>query len=269
MIQIFCWLLPASGFKNRLLKLFGHDIHRTAHVGPNLVIGVSKFEIEEYARLGPFNVIRGVRLAHLGRYSMVESWSWITAHPIYRTVDENAGTLFMGVCARLGSRSYVDCSGTVVLRAFSALGGNRCFLQTHEPNFDEDAQTVGRVTLGHHSLVGSCAVLLKGAYLPDQSILAANSTMVRSSADEASQSGLYAGAPAKWRRELAGEWFTRNTYYTSGYHVDEPLGVRAEDRVFDDAEVVVDAAGQDELANAGDSASSLLRSDNFASRNTL
>ena len=110
MIQILFWLLPASRLKNRLLRMFGHDIHPSAHIGPNLVVGVVKFEIGQTAAIGPFNVFRGLGLMSLSEYSIVNSWNWISAHPVYRNVDSNAGTLFLGTCARIGSRNYLDAS---------------------------------------------------------------------------------------------------------------------------------------------------------------
>jgi acetyltransferase-like isoleucine patch superfamily enzyme len=246
MIQILFWLLPASRLKNRLLRTFGHDIHPSAHIGPNLVVGVMKFEIGQTAAIGPFNVFRGLGLVRLSEYSIVNSWNWISAHPVYRNVDPDAGTLFLGTCARIGSRNYLDTSGTIVIKAFSYVGGNKCLLQTHEPHFATDQQSVGRITVGHHSMVGSRAVLLKGAELPDESLLAANSTLVR--ANKELRKGLYAGSPAVWKRETEGEWFSRNTYTMGGHIIDEPMGILPGDLDHDGIQVVVDQNALDELA---------------------
>jgi acetyltransferase-like isoleucine patch superfamily enzyme len=245
-IQILCWLMPASRLKNRLLRMFGHDVHPSAHIGPNLVVGVSKFEIGQTAAIGPFNVFRGLGLVRLSEYSIVNSWNWISAHPIYRTVDPDAGTLFLGTCARIGSRNYLDSSGTIVIKAFSYVGGNKCLLQTHEPDFATDQQSVGRITIGHHSMVGSRAVLLKGAELPDESLLAANSTLVRAS--RARRKGLYAGSPAAWKRDTEGDWFSRNTYTMGGHIIDEPMGILRNDLDHDGVSVVVDQDALAELA---------------------
>lgn len=238
MIQIFCWLLPASRLKNRLLRLFGHDIHPSSHIGPNLVVGVVKFEIGQDVAIGPFNVFRGLGLVRLSKYSIINSWNWISAHPIYQKVDRDAGTLFLGTCARIGSRNYLDSSGTIVVKAFSYVGGNKCLLQTHEPHFANDQQSVGRITVGHHSMVGSRAVLLKGAALPDESLLAANSTLVRGSGN--GRKGLYAGSPAVWKRDTEGDWFSRDTYCMTGHIIDEPMGVLPDDLDHDGTQVVVD-----------------------------
>ena len=225
--------------------MFGHDIHPSAHIGPNLVVGVVKFEIGQTAAIGPFNVFRGLGLVRLSEYSIVNSWNWISAHPVYRNVDSNAGTLFLGTCARIGSRNYLDTSGTIVIKAFSYVGGNKCLLQTHEPHFATDQQSVGRITVGHHSMVGSRAVLLKGAELPDESLLAANSTLV--GANRELRKGLYA-APRGVEAQDRGRVVLRNTYTMGGHIIDEPMGILPGDLDHDGIQVVVDQDALDELA---------------------
>lgn len=183
------------------------------------------------------NTVRGLSNLWLDDYAVIESWNWISAHPVYQGVDPDSGTLFVGVRGKLGSRNYIDCSGTVVVRSFGTVGGQRCLLHTHEPDFENDRQTVGRITVGRHAYVGSGAVLLKDAFLPDKSILAANSTMTaKSSADE--KPGLYAGSPATWKRPTSGAWFERTSYVMTDYVVDRRMGVLPDDRDACPAEVV-------------------------------
>lgn len=224
------WLLPASSLKNRVLGLFGHQIAGTARIGPSIVVGVRHIKIGEYARIEIFNVFRGMSVVQLGDYAIVESWNWISAHPIYQHIDAGAGTFYMGFRAKLGSRNYLDCSGTIAIRPYGTVGGNRCLLQTHQPDFEHDRQTAGRITVGRHASIGSCAVLLKGAFLPDRSILAANSTLTADASRER-RPGLYAGSPAKWKKELGGAWFERHSYEMTDHVVDEPMGVTADDSI--------------------------------------
>ncbi|ULE33618.1 hypothetical protein [Mycobacterium sp. IDR2000157661] len=193
-----------------------------------MVRRVACLEIGDDARLGLFNVFSGLRMVHLDRYAVIESWNWVSANPAFRQVNPQAGTFFLGYSAKLGSRNYVDASGTVVLRDYAAVGGHRVFIQTHEPDFKLYLQRVGRITVGHHSLVGSCAVMLKDAYLPDQSLLAANSTMTSASARDRKR-GLYAGSPAVWKRETIGRYFDRLERSMTEFAVDGPMGVLEED----------------------------------------
>jgi acetyltransferase-like isoleucine patch superfamily enzyme len=227
-LELVCWLMPPFALKNRLLARFGHDVASTARIGPTIAVDVMKFSIGEHVRIGLFNVFRGMSEVRMEDYAIVDSWNWISAHPSFQQLDPKAGTLFLGVRARIGSRCYVDCSGTVIIRAFAEVGGHRCLLQTHEIDYERKVQTAGRITVGHHSFVGSCAVMLKDSVLPDQSLLAANATMTRGSAVEEKR-GLYAGSPAKWKRETTGDFFDDVTYWTVDNVVDGAMGVSDED----------------------------------------
>lgn len=57
----------------------------------------------------------------------------------------------MGIKSRDGSRCYIDCSGTIVIRAFGAVGGVRCVLQSHQPDLERNRQSAGRITVGDHA----------------------------------------------------------------------------------------------------------------------
>lgn len=227
MLQFLCWLLPASRMKNRLLRHFGHAISPEAKVGVLIVVGVGRFELERGATINFLNVFRGLSSVRLEDHAVIGSWNWITADRSFQKIDPKAGTLFIGYFGKIGNRNYIDNSGTVVIREYGGIGGNRCLIQTHEPNFANGDQTVGRITVGHHSTVASCAVMLKGAYLPDQSLLAANSTMTKASG-RGCKPGLYAGSPAVWKRNTDGHYFERVGRMT-GRAVDAPMGVLDED----------------------------------------
>jgi acetyltransferase-like isoleucine patch superfamily enzyme len=241
LLESLCWLLPPTRIKNWLLRRFGHQVALTASIAPSIVIGVKKFEIGEHARIGFLNVIRHLSYIRLDDYAAIDTWNWISAHPVYQEIDPNAGTLYLGVCARVGSRSYLDCSGTIAIHHYTYVGGHYCLLQTHQPDYERARQTVGRITVGHHSFVASRAVMLKGAYLPERSLLAANSTLTRNSATE-NKPGLYAGSPAVWKRPAEGAWFTRNTYTMAENVVEEPMGLLADDLNEATASLPVDVA---------------------------
>lgn len=228
MLHIICWLLPASTLKNRILRRFGHDVSDSAVIGPNLVVGVKKFVIADHARIEPFNAFRGLSHVRIEAHGRIGSWNWISAHPVYQEIDPDAGTLYVGYCAALGSRGYLDVSGTFIVREYSLVGGNRVFIQTHEPDFSSERQTVGRISVGHHSMVASRAVMLKGTHLPAQSLLAANSTMTRNSAPDG-RPGLYAGSPAHWKRETPGRFFERTDVAMTVHVVEDDMGITEAD----------------------------------------
>lgn len=223
-LEIVCWLLPPGMPKNSLLRRFGHQISATARIWPIVVLGVKHFEIGADVLISPGNVFKNLNLARLDDGVIIGSWNWISAAPEFQSVDPGAGTLHMNYGAAMTSRHYLDCSGTIIMKRHARIGGGRAYLQTHEPDFENFRQTVGRIVIGDHALVATCAVMLKGAHLPDRSLLAASSTMLASSA-ESQRPGLYAGSPARWRRELDGEYFRSTDHMMTEFVVDGPMGL--------------------------------------------
>lgn len=223
-LQVLCWLLPASQFKNARLRGFGHVIAERVRIAPNLVVGVGRFEIGDRTNIGPCNVFRGVRRVRLAEQVDIRSWNWISAAPEFRTVDPQAGTLDMEFGSCINARSYLDCSGAIVVGAYSFVGGNRVFLQTHGIDLDEGCQVAGSVIIGHHSLVGSCCSMLRGAELPPRSVLGAKS-LLRSGDTADGRSGVYVGSPATWRSATSGYWFERTEPRSlQGARIDGRMG---------------------------------------------
>ncbi|MDT5091128.1 MAG: hypothetical protein QOH60_491 [Mycobacterium sp.] len=224
-LHILVWLLPPVALKNKLLRRFGHNVSPTASIGPVLVSGAGRFEIGDGARINPFNVFKSMGLVRLDEQALIASWNWISAAAEFQELDPQAGTLHMQRASKIGSRNYLDCSGTIIIRQYAWVGGNRTFLQTHEPDLVNERQTAGRIIVGHHSLVHSCCVLMKGAYLPDQSVLETNSTLL---AGEDRRRGVYAGTPAKWKADTEGKWFDRTTVVIGDTIIDGPMGPQTE-----------------------------------------
>ena len=224
MLELLCWLLPASRLKNAILQRFGHQISATARIGPTVVLGIRRAEIGENVQILPFNVFKGLSLARLDDDAVIASWNWITAATEFQQIDPQAGTLHIKHAGKIGSRNYLDCSGTIILGPYCFVGGNRTYLQTHEPDFERERQTAGRIEIGDHSLVHSCAVVLKGARLPDRSVLEANSLLMATKNNEERRRGVYAGSPATWQGETHGAWFERTDLVMAADIIEGPMG---------------------------------------------
>lgn len=221
-LEVACWLLPASRRKNALLRHFGHRISESASIGPTIALGVGRFEVGDAVRVNTGNVFKGLSLVRLDQGAWIASWNWITAAPEFQAVDAFAGTLHMQRGSKVGSRNYLDCSGTIVIRSYGWVGGNRTYLQTHEPDLVNERQTAGRIVVGHHSLVHSCAVLLKGAVLPDKSVLETSSTLL--AAVDLPRRGIYSGSPARWIGDTEGDWFERTELVMTDPIIEGTMG---------------------------------------------
>jgi acetyltransferase-like isoleucine patch superfamily enzyme len=223
-IEALVWLLPASAFKNRLLRMFGHEIARSASIGSVLAHNLSHVVLGHNAVIDPLNIFRSLRLLQLDDEASIGKLNTITAFAGFLELDPDAACLIMGKGSFITSRHYFDCSGGVYMGDLSAFCGHRTTLLTHEIDMSTNEQTAGRVTIGERAAVLTNCVVLKGAVLPPLSLLAAHSTLIKAKVADLS-SGLYAGTPAKCIAPVprgSGTWFDRDESATTDLRIDYP-----------------------------------------------
>ncbi|CAN5379017.1 hypothetical protein BH11ACT6_BH11ACT6_44560 [soil metagenome] len=223
-IQTLVWLLPSSALKNKLLRMFGHDISSSAHIGPLLAVNIGRVVLGEGATIAALNIFRSLRLLHLGDGAMVGSLNTISAHPAYQAMHPEVGSLIMGDGAIITSRHNVDCSGIVRIGEMSAVAGQRTTILSHEIDITMNVQSAGRVFIGERSVVLTNCVVLKGAILPPCSLLTAHSTLARSRKLSPAP-GIYSGSPAEFTRSNptdGGSWFERTDSATTKLRIDLP-----------------------------------------------
>ena len=106
-------LLPASRFKNLLLRRLGWAVDPSAVIQPNLFIGVGKARLDARAHIWPFNVIPCVSLPDLRSGAQLGSFNWVTGGSPWARNESSRLTL--GKEAAITSRHYIDVSGSVVV----------------------------------------------------------------------------------------------------------------------------------------------------------
>jgi acetyltransferase-like isoleucine patch superfamily enzyme len=197
-------LLPASSTKNAFLRRLGYDVHKTAHIGPNLLMRVDFFVAAQYASVGPFNVFRDLTLVHLGEHATIGQWNWISAaRPLLRGAP--TGTFVIGEHSAVTSRHYVDCSGGVSVGRFSTVAGVRSTFITHGIDWRASKQTVREVTIGDYCLVSSNVSLAPGVNLPSNSVVGMGATLAGTG--EAGQ--LWLQDRARSVKGVSGSYFLR------------------------------------------------------------
>jgi acetyltransferase-like isoleucine patch superfamily enzyme len=225
-IEAFVWLLPGSALKNKLLRMFGHDIAPSARIGSVLAHNLVHVVIGEDSTISALNIFRSLRLLKLGDGVGIGKLNTITAFPGFQALDPDGGCLVMDNGSFITSRHYFDCSGGVEMGQLSAFCGHRTTLLTHEIDMSTNEQTAGRVIISERSAVLTNCVVLKGAYLPPRSLLAAHSTLIKAK-DPNPASGLYAGTPAKCIAPVpsgSDTWFEREISETTKLRIDLSLG---------------------------------------------
>lgn len=210
LLSLLVWLLPNSSFKHWALRRMGHQIGTGVTLGANLVINCGWFRFDDGSILQALNLFRNLSRVEVGHDSIIGHFNQFTAAPVYQQFSDRVGVFRMGAYTLVTHRHYLDCSGQVIIGYHSAIAGIRCLVQSHEIDLVNDLNTVGRIIIGDYSVVNTASLLLKDAELPDHSILAAGSVLVKTREDEMAR-GLYAGAPAKHVKELPHlKWYDRD-----------------------------------------------------------
>jgi hypothetical protein len=222
-LSLIVWLLPGSSVKNSLLRLLGNRIGSDARLGPALVLGCGQFVIGDGVLMGSFNIFRRLTFVDLSPRSRIGGFNQFTAAADYQRFSPLVGQLIMGESAIITNRHYLDCSGQVILEPYAGMGGIRSIIQSHEIDLAINETSPGRVILGVGAMSGTACVMLKGAYLPEHSVLAAGALLNKSKpgADMPTHA-LYGGVPARFLREIKDfTWWDRTVTDTDATPFDD------------------------------------------------
>jgi len=216
-LAVSAFALPLPWMLRRwLLRVFcGYSFGPGARIGHSLV-GCSSLSMGTAARIGHFNVIKGMR-AEMSDHASIGDFNWISAlgkDSRKHFTDEQGRdpALVMGRHAALTARHYLDCSNRVELGEFATIAGARSQILTHAIDLARNRQSSSPVRIGRYCFVGTACVVLKGAELPDCSVLAAGSSLVRAFDEPFT---LYSGVPAQPVKALDrdAEYFRRTRGY--------------------------------------------------------
>jgi acetyltransferase-like isoleucine patch superfamily enzyme len=223
LLSLFVWLLPPSKFKMWALRRLGNHIGDGVELGPTIVLGCGPFWLDDLAGFGLLNTFRNLRHVRIGSNSHLGNFNYVTASPEYQQHSDYVGFFIVEEMSGITSRHYLDCGGQIVLRRNSGIGGLRSIFQSHEIDLMKNETGVGQIILERNSMTGTGVILLKGAVLPEKSVLAAGSILTKAPRDATLQTnGLYAGAPARYVRELKDfAFWDREVWYTAPKPFDD------------------------------------------------
>jgi acetyltransferase-like isoleucine patch superfamily enzyme len=179
-------------------KLLKWDVSSSARLSRLSYIDVGVLTMGQGASIGAFTVIKGLRNLQLGSFGIIGRLNWISAFPeANRTMFVNTGrdpSLYVEQHAAITNRHLIDCTDAVRIGEYSTVAGFRSQLLTHSIDLKRNVQSCKPIRIGRYSFVGTACVLLGGARVPDQAIVAAGSVVI----DDLPQAwALYAGTPAR------------------------------------------------------------------------
>lgn len=194
-------VLPPSLRVEVARRVFGWDIHPTAHIGRSLIL-VDHVAMGPETSIGSLNVIRYLEELRMEKGATIATRNFISAHPMAKLAFDTKNRrscLIMHEWAKITVGHEIDCSDRVEIGAHAGLVGYHCQILTHSLDLIRDKQVTGPVVIGDHSGVMSASVLLSGTRVPARSIISAGSVVTTRLTKEQT---FYRGNPAEPVREL-------------------------------------------------------------------
>lgn len=208
-LRVAVGLLPHSAAKLWLLRhLLGWRIGPGCYVAP-IVADVRHASLARGVRIGAGNVFRNLDSLTMGEGSHVGHWNIITAAPGFGGKPGNC-SFVLGDEAGITSAHYLDCSGSITIGKYAAIGGRRCTLLTHQADYANEWLVAEPIRIGDYTLVQSNVSITPGRTIAPRVMIAMGAVVAK---DCDLEGMLYAGVPAVPKKPVHGGWFTR----TDGY----------------------------------------------------
>jgi len=215
-LAALCAVLPLSIKRAIYTRIFGWDIARSARIGM-AVIWARQVKIGPKASIGHFTVVRNIERLELGENASIGNWIYATAQKPWSRKhfadnDARVPALVLGRHASLTGRHFLDCNDTITIGEFTIVAGRQTIIYTHGINVLRNKQECAPVSIGKYCMLGARCMIVKGAQLPDYSILAAQSVLTGKMSEPYF---LYSGNPAEPVRKLdeKAQYFSRNAGY--------------------------------------------------------
>jgi len=196
-VQILLVLFPWSIRRWIFQTFYRAQIDPTARVGFSILM-CSQIELGEGAKVGHFNVIKGLSLLRLEKFASIGHRNWISGYPLDGkrrfSNTKRIPSLLLGKHASLTQSHRLDCSDKISIGNYSIVAGYGTQILTHAINIEASRQEVKAVEICAYTFVGTRAVVLPGCKLPAYSILAAGAVLTNAYDQEYC---LYGGVPAK------------------------------------------------------------------------
>jgi acetyltransferase-like isoleucine patch superfamily enzyme len=206
LLKLIIFLFPWKLKRWFLVRIFGFDIDRSARIGLAWIYP-KHLRMGKEARIDHFTVAIHLDSIELGDFATIGRSNWITGHPggskkhfVHQT--DRRPQLLVGEHSAITKRHYLDCTNEIRVGRFVTIAGHRSEILTHSIDVLAGRQDSKPIEIGDYCFIGTRCIVLGGARLPSQSVLAAGAVLTR--AFEASFS-LYGGVPARLLKAIPKE----------------------------------------------------------------
>ena len=197
-----------------LQRHYGYEIDPSARIGLAWIYP-KHLRLGKETRIDHFTVAIHLDSIELGDYATIGRSNWITGHPSGSTrhfvhQTDRHPRLVVGEHSAITKHHYLDCTHEIRVGRFTTIAGHHSEMLTHSIDVIGGRQDSKPIEVGDYCFVGTRCIILGGARLPAQSVLAAGAVLTK--AFDASFS-LYGGVPARLLKELPADarYFHRTT----------------------------------------------------------
>jgi acetyltransferase-like isoleucine patch superfamily enzyme len=215
-LRLFSLILPWPLRRWLLRKAFGYQIDSSARIGVSWIFP-KHLTMNAGSHIDHLTVCKGLDSLVMGAHASIGRLNWITGFPSgpsrhFAHQRNRKPELHLGDHAAITNRHLIDCTNRVSIGAFTTLAGFNSQVLTHSIDISEGRQSSEPVEIGAYCFIGTNAVILGGASLPDYCVLGARS-LLNKSFERTHQ--LYAGVPAKEIKEMrsSARYFNRQQGY--------------------------------------------------------
>jgi acetyltransferase-like isoleucine patch superfamily enzyme len=207
-------LLPWNLRRRLLERCYGYEIDSSARIGLAWIYP-KRLRMGRQTRIDHFSVAIHLDSIELGDYSTIGRNNWITGYPSdsskhFSHQTDRQPRLIIGEHSAITKRHYLDCTNEIRVGRFTTIAGHQSELLTHSIDIVAGRQDSKPIDVGDYCFVGTRCIILGGARLPSQSVLAAGAVLTKAFDQPYS---LYGGVPARHLKELPkdAEYFHRPT----------------------------------------------------------
>jgi acetyltransferase-like isoleucine patch superfamily enzyme len=203
LVKFLILILPWSLKRWLLQRRFGYTLDPSARIGLAWVYP-KHLRMGKDTRIDNFAVAVHLDNLELGDYSTIGRSTWITGHPSNsdRHFTHQTGRrpqLIIGEHSAITKRHYLDCTHEIRIGSFTIIAGHHSELLTHSIDIIASRQDSHPIEIGDYCFIGTRCIILGGARLPSQSVLAAGAVL---SKPFDTSFALYGGVPARHLKDL-------------------------------------------------------------------
>lgn len=190
----FPWVIR----KMILTSILNIKFEKGAKIGYSVFLA-RKSILRENSVIKNFTFVNEIDFFEMGAFSKIGNRNWITGSSAelkkgYKASPHRKCEFIIGEQTRITANHHFDCNGGIYIGKYTTIAGMNTQILTHGIDLIESVQKADKTMIGAYCFVGTKCIILKGAVLPNNCLLAAGAVLTKSYKESEM---IYAGVPAK------------------------------------------------------------------------